>query len=333
MVAQIDGPYFRASPRKALVRLLSFAMFEGRPLTARARWLNPLVFSVARAATRMRQLKTVKKPIFILGSGRSGTTILGLILSMHRSIGFLNEPKALWHAAYPYADINGNFCRDSARYRLSADDVDDDVRRTMHHTYGSYLWLTRTSRVLDKYPELIFRIPFVLEIFPDARFLFLVRNGIDTCHSIAGWSERHSDRFSRSHINWWGIDNRKWHIMVDQLVRKDPRLKSRAESIAALTRQCDMAAVEWSLTMREGLEAMKRYPELVFRVRYEEMTNSPESTLKAILEFCNLEYYENVVRYATGVLHPAARRPVLEITESIRDVFNELMNELDYATA
>jgi len=88
MVAQIDGPYFRASPRKSLVRLLSYGMFEGRPLTARARWLNPLVFSIARAAPRMRQLRPVEKPIFILGSGRSGTTVLGLILSMHRSIGF-----------------------------------------------------------------------------------------------------------------------------------------------------------------------------------------------------------------------------------------------------
>ena len=47
----------------------------------------------------------IRKPIFIIGCGRSGTTILGTALSMHRKITYLNERRDLWFKAYPKTDI------------------------------------------------------------------------------------------------------------------------------------------------------------------------------------------------------------------------------------
>src|SRR5215212_6691597 len=47
----------------------------------------------------------VSRPVFILGCGRSGTTIFGAALSKHKSITYLNEPRHLWFAAYPETDI------------------------------------------------------------------------------------------------------------------------------------------------------------------------------------------------------------------------------------
>ena len=44
-------------------------------------------------------------PIFIIGCGRSGTTILGKTLSKHPDIKYLNERRDLWHRAYPEFDI------------------------------------------------------------------------------------------------------------------------------------------------------------------------------------------------------------------------------------
>ena len=101
MPAQIDRRYVRASPFKACGRLVSWSLFEGRPLTTRGRWINPLVFALYGIQRRLPQLHRVERPIFIVGTGRSGTTVLGTVLSLHRELGFLNEPKALWHAVLP----------------------------------------------------------------------------------------------------------------------------------------------------------------------------------------------------------------------------------------
>ncbi len=101
MPAQLDSLYIRTRPTKAVSRLISYALFEGRPLTTRGRWINPLVFALSGTLKTLPQIKKVKKPIFIIGMGRSGTTILGVVMSMHRDVGFLNEPKALWHSIYP----------------------------------------------------------------------------------------------------------------------------------------------------------------------------------------------------------------------------------------
>ncbi len=122
------------------------------------------------------QLKRVEKPVFVLGTGRSGTTILGIILSMHKDVGFLNEPKALWHSIYSDEDLIGSYSLGNASYRLGSEKITPEIKKQAHRLYGAYLRATFSSRAVDKYPELIFRIPFVLDIFPDAKFLFLLES-------------------------------------------------------------------------------------------------------------------------------------------------------------
>ena len=107
MVAQLDRLYVSTRPTKAYSRLVSYLLFEGRPLTTKGQWINPLVAAHFGLEKRLPQFRQVKQPVFILGTGRSGTTILGLILSLHRDVGFLNEPKALWHSVNPADDLIG----------------------------------------------------------------------------------------------------------------------------------------------------------------------------------------------------------------------------------
>ena len=118
MIAQLTPLYIKTRPAKLFSRLVSYALFEGRPLTTKGRWINPLVFSLLAMEKKLPQMRKVVKPIFIIGSGRSGSTILGTLLSMHRDIGFLNEPKAIWHTLYPYEDVIGNYTGMKASYRL-----------------------------------------------------------------------------------------------------------------------------------------------------------------------------------------------------------------------
>lgn len=331
MVAQIDGDYVRMRPGKLYSRLVSYGLFEGRPLTTKGRWINPLVFGLFELEKRIPVMRPVKEPVFILGTGRSGTTILGIVLSMHRDVGFLNEPKALWHSAYDAEDLIGSYSRGPARYRLDTSDATTPVIQSMHRLFSAYLLSSGSRRVVDKYPELIFRVPFVRAIFPDAKFLFLVRNGWDTCHSIEHWSERLGEQQRNGEVHdWWGVNNRKWKLLTEQLVPQDEDLAPHAGVIQGFKRHTDMAAVEWILTMREGLRLRARYPECVHAVMYEELVNRPAEALTALRTFCNLGEDATFDEYAQRVLRPAPRKASFELHPCIRHAFDSTMRMLNY---
>ena len=304
MVAQIDNHYIRTRPSRLWSRLLSYGLFEGRPLTTRGQWINPLIFGLYGLQRRLPQLKRVESPVFILGTGRSGTTILGIVLSMHRQVGFLNEPKAIWHALHGGEDLIGSYSRDSARYRLGAMDATPAMRRAAHRIYGAYLRATFTDRVVDKYPELIFRYPFVKALFPDARFLFLSRDGWETCNSIEQWSRRLGKAVAGEQHDWWGANDRKWELLVSQIVPEHPDLAPHQAALGALRDHRARAAVEWIVTMREGLRLAREHPDDVLHVAYERLCENPVEMARQIAAFIGLDEDDRYLGYAGEVLAP-----------------------------
>lgn len=330
MVAQIDREYFLTKPSRIYSRLISYALFEGRPLTTKGRWINPVLFKMFDFLKTVPVKKKINKPIFIVGTGRSGTTILGMLMSMHRDVGFLNEPKALWHSAYEGEDLIGSYTRKPARYRLDDKDVTPEIYSAMHRLFGAYLLCSGTSRVVDKYPELIFRVPFVRAIFPDAKFIFLTRNGWDTCHSIDTWSTRLGVIEDSETHDWWGTDNRKWSLMCEQLVREDSELALLLPQIKLLRNHIDMAAVEWILTMREGVRLRQSIPASVHTVIYERLVESPNETLQALLNFCDLPDDAAFFEYAERILRPAPAKKPYQINPILMPAFTETMVALGY---
>ena len=331
MIAQIDPLYIRTRPMKVLTRFMSYAFFEGRPVTTKGRWINPLVFSILKTvATNNSRYKPVEKPIFILGTGRSGTTILGIVLSMHREVGYLNEPKAMWHLIHPHEDVIGNYSQADAKYRLTAEEATDEMHQRASQMFGAYLTATRSQRLVDKYPELIFRVDFVRALFPDARFIFLTRNGWDTCHSIANWSERLGVQVSGEKHDWWGVNDRKWRLLVEQLVKTDLVFSEIADEIKRFEQHLDRAAIEWIVTMQEGLRLMQASSDCVHHVRFEDLTAKPDETLAALCDFCELSVDSKFSDYALQTLHPVPARKPFDIHPKIATIFRDIMGKLRY---
>ena len=331
MVAQIDSLYIKTSYSKTLSRLISYAFFEGRPLTTKGQWINPLIFKLFAIAEKLPQLKKIDRPIFVIGTGRSGTTILGIVLSMHQQVGFLNEPKAIWHKIYDREDLIGSYSQGEANYRLSANDVTDSISRTAHRLFGTYLATVGASRVVDKYPELIFRVPFVRQIFPDAKFVFLVRNGWDTCRSIDSWSKRLGTNVEDDTHDWWGVNNRKWHLLVDKVAAKHPALQDNIETIKNYSDHTNMAALEWILTMQEGLKQMEQYPDSVYLLKYEELVAQPRNSLQQLLNFCELPPDEKMLNYAEQILSNRQNHQQFSLSPEIAPLFAETMTQLGYS--
>ena len=330
MVAQVDFRYIKVRPTKLASRLVSYALFEGRPVTTRGQWINPLLFAHFAFEKSMPQLKRVEKPVFILGTGRSGTTILGIVLSMHRDVGFLNEPKAMWHAIYPDEDVIGSYSRGVAHYRLVAGAASDVVKQNAHRLFGAYLAAVFSKRLVDKYPELVFRVPFVRQIFPDAQFIFLVRNGWDTCASIDKWSTRCGEQKNGEVHDWWGVDRRKWQLMLTELIESDPYFDGIKEAAFSFDRHTDMAALEWVVTMREGMRRMRENGGAILMVRYEDLVETPRKTLSEIAAFAGFSEDETYLRYGESTLRPTPRHKEFDMHPVLRVLFDETMQALSY---
>ncbi len=330
MVAQLDREYVRLGVGRMMRRLTSYALFEGRPHTTRGQWFNPVVFGLLRGLRALPGQPRVRSPIFITGLGRSGTTVLGLLFSLHDEVGFLNEPKAIWTLIEPRHDVTCDYTTGAAAFRLDPKAISDDTRETAHRLFARYLRLVGAKRVVDKYPELIFRVDYVLSLFPDARIIFITRNGIDACRSIALWSDRKGQADTSGVEDWWGRNGCKWKTLWQEFVLKDTRFEPlRALGPDGLDHS-NRAAVEWIVTMEEGIEQIRRHPEQVYRIRYEDLVLDPDRELSPLLDWCHLSRDPAVYRYAASQLfsRPVAAMPA--ILPALEQPFRETMAALGY---
>lgn len=305
------------------------ALFEGRALLQRGRWINPLVFAHMAAAKRLPKLKRVEKPIYIMGTGRSGTTVLGTILSFHKDVSYLNEPKGMWYAACPFEDVIGSYTDQPAKYRMDAADATPAIRRNIERLYGAYLRVTGGRRVVDK-SDWAFRVPFLLELFPDATFLITIRNGWDTCRSVERVSKEWGYTKNGVTYDWWGVNSRKWHYLIDQIVSAMPRFDGQVEDIRALDSDTDRAVVEWIAVMTEALDVAKRYPESVMLVRFEELCQEPERLLGELAEFTALPADPAFMAYGCRELNPVPARKTFDMHPILKPHFDAMMRELGY---
>ncbi|MBR3371620.1 MAG: sulfotransferase [Rhodobacteraceae bacterium] len=326
MPAQLDKTFLRAHPGKAVGRLLAWALLEGRPLTTRGRWINPVVFALYRLAGRVRFGVPVADPILIIGTGRSGTTFLGTVLGAHPQALFLNEPKAMWHHAHGGEDVIGSYTTAPARFRLDASDATPDIARSLGRIYAWALWVTRAQRIVDKYPELVFRMPFVRTLFPGARFVCIQRDGVDTVLSVTSWSRRKGMERGGHVEDWWGLDDRKWQLMVAELVAQDPDLAPLREMLAACHDHRDRAAVEWILATRA---AALTAPDLL-TIRYEDLCAAPQQVLGSIQHFAGLSPSDAPASYAVHVMEQAPPRGTLELMPELVDAFCATLDQAGY---
>ncbi|MBO9523185.1 MAG: sulfotransferase [Nocardioidaceae bacterium] len=282
MVAQLDRQYLHlAGPGAGLRRAISYAFYEGRPATTRGQWFNPVV---ARVLRRAEQAPAVPpdRPVFVLGTGRSGTTHLGRLLSAHPQVGWLNEPKLMWSRLVPGEDVSG-FYQPAGRFVLGPDDATAELRQAASAVLTSYLRTVRATRAVVKYPELTYRARFLEALFPDAVLVAIVRRPEDVVHSVAGWNARNA----AGDEDWWGVGDRKWRQLCEQLAPADPLLAAVLDQAGdePLT-PGERAATEWVLGARALAEARACVD---LRVRYDDLVADPAGTMRRVLAACGLD--------------------------------------------
>jgi Sulfotransferase family len=240
-------------------------------------------------------------PVFIVGCGRSGTTILGKTLSKHKKVTYLHEPRRLWSSAYPETDIwTSRAPVRKGKLVLTAADADERKSRKLKRLFRLETLRTKKPVLIEKLPINTFRLKLLSTIFPDARFIHIYRNGLEVARSIQQARERGS---------WFGADSYKWKKLVEYAL-------SRAETSALpklVTSHFDMGLLEWRLSTEAAVEFLSCLTDDIFlELSYDELVQNPVRTISRVLRFVGLHDDRNVKKFAcdeikrkTGQLIPA----------------------------
>ena len=330
MIAQLTKEYIHFSKRKTIKRLVAYFFFEGRPITTKGQWINPLVLLWLKFL-KLFSVSPKQSPVFIIGTGRSGTTLLGMLLSMHRDIIFLNEPKIIWYAANRMDDAIGSYNKSAGTYLLNESDATNNVIKTIHSVYGCLNKITGSKLIADKYPELIFRMDYALKIFIDAKFIFITRNFYDTIYSTQLWNKNKTVIKNNTREDWWGLDNRKWKLICKELVPQSFLLKNHIQEIILFKDDILKSAVEWIITMEKGIEEMGIRKNIV-QIKYEQLISDHKSSLQTLISFLQLPSDEKVFDYAQSVIKSERKNndAMFELPSFLSDGAILLMKKLQY---
>lgn len=116
------------------------------------------------------------KPVVVVGSARSGTTMLGELLEVHSSLFGIIEPRFTWR-----------YGNDKKSDMLRADDARPEVIAYIRQQFACQVRESGRVRLLEKTPSNALRLDFVDRVFPDCKIIHIIRNGVDASLSIRSY--------------------------------------------------------------------------------------------------------------------------------------------------
>jgi Sulfotransferase family len=144
--------------------------------------------------------------IFLISQPRAGSTLLQRVLGGHPAIHTVSEPWLMLHPVYALrgvqAEYGGHLAHPALLDFLRALPAGEDtyleaVRLMCSYLYDSALEQANKSLFLDKTPRYYLIVPELLRIFPEARFIIMLRNPLAVVASIVStWTTWHSSSLS-----------------------------------------------------------------------------------------------------------------------------------------
>jgi hypothetical protein len=138
---------------------------------------------------------TGRNLIFLISQPRAGSTLLQRILAGHPEVHTVAEPWLMLHPIYALRATGHSADYDAAlAYQALAEFLDtfhdgrrvyfEAIRKMALHLYDKACEEARKSYFLDKTPRYALIIRELIEIFPEAHYIFLLRNPLAVLASI-----------------------------------------------------------------------------------------------------------------------------------------------------
>jgi hypothetical protein len=206
-------------------------------------------------------------PIFIGGAGRSGTTLMRVMLDAHPRICCGPELKVLPSIAELYLTVTCSFASVMQSYGNSKDEIAKRFRQLIEGLVEAFRRTSGKPRWAEKTPHNAIVMAPLGEIFPDARFLHVIRDGRDVVCSLIT-------------MDWF-----------------DPATGQRLEYVKSVAK----AARYWREVVGRAREQALQ-PSLsgrVLEVRYEALVADPETVMLRVLDFLDERWDAAVLAHHT----------------------------------
>ena len=282
-------------------------------------WLR--YFSEWQASqSKASRLTTNQRITFLIGCGRSGTTILGEILSLHPQISYLFEPYHLWAGVDNRTDVLNLYHQLEASLLMDASMVTPDAHRRFERLIGSRG--KKSQLLLEKTPLNAMRIGYLQALAPHSKFIHLVRDGVDVCRSIAKLAIGNTYKIAGKPLlnQWWGIKNAKWF----SLVRDGITAQYYADEVPYLKEHEAKGAYEWLVSLEEVERWRTPLNNSLFELTYSSLTLEPISNLKNLCEFLGLDSPLSWLKQAKSMIKTSQveQQYILTLPSSMCQAFN-----------
>ena len=238
----------------------------------------------------------IKKPIFIVGSGRSGTTVFYRFLSTHPDVcwfsnysdrfldakliplvhrildlpflgilakkGIISDRK-LYIKPTEAGRIYHDYCGFKNSIKTTEDDLDIEIENKFKDLIKRHLSLTGKERFLSKQTANNQRIRLINKMFSDAYYIHIIRDGRAVANSLLN-------------VNWWNDTDIWW------LGKKAFECKKKGKQ------PIELCGLHWKRDVEEILKNKGLFEDRYIEVKYEDFILDVRGTMKKIVNFCEL---------------------------------------------
>ncbi len=243
----------------------------------------------------------LRKPVIIIGAPRSGTTYLFNVLAAHPGLTGFDEPRMVWR-----------YGNDRKSDLLLRSDARSDVVSHIRRHFAREARHRDGLRILEKSPANSLRVQFVDQVFPDAKFVVIYRNGVDASlssryrwlHRADNMDGRAKER-ARQRLKELGPARVPYY--APEIMRRlaPERLRAflghnvwgpRIPGVRELMRELnalEVAALQWRMCVELTRHDLRTLPSSRYiEVRLESLSRD---VLASILTFAEIEHNEPVL--------------------------------------
>jgi hypothetical protein len=240
-------------------------------------------------------MNTNISPVIIIGAPRSGTNMLRNVLTRLPSIG-----------TWPCDEINYIWRHGNVRYRsdeFTANMATPSIQRYIRNQFGKLAKRHRFNTVVEKTCANSLRVGFIDRVLPEARYIYIVRDGIDTVASARKrWKAtldlpyilkkaRYVPLLDLPYYATTYLANRIYRLLSNEkrLAFWGPKLDNMDFLLANHSLE-EVCAIQWRRCVDSAEQNFSTMaPEKVVRVRYEDFVTQPGAELARICNFLGLD--------------------------------------------
>ncbi|WP_079478174.1 sulfotransferase [Halobacillus salinus] len=204
-------------------------------------------------------------PIFIGGAGRSGTTLLRVMLNAHPNLCSGPEFKLMPDIINLYNKMNSQGFESILKsYHLDNQYLKETYAKFISDLFNNFLLDNHANRIVEKTPHNVLMMKEVSQIFPEAKFIHVVRDGRDVASSLTD-------------MKWTDFEgNPIWYV-----------------------KNINNASEYWMKVVSQGLKDAQD-PSMngkVLLVSYEDLIDDPKSVMEKVLNFIDEPWSDLVLEH------------------------------------